>query len=102
MTNNIAEKLKAALIISEQMLKAAEAKQWDEISLLQVKRQQLFEAIFPLDNEQNTELNRQAIEKLLTMNEQLEKLCHAQKDALKNEMSHHNSNKKAVAAYRSV
>jgi hypothetical protein len=102
MTSSLADKLKAALIISEQMLKAAQAKHWDEIARLQTKRQQLFEAIFPLDNEQHTALNRQVVEKLLSMNEQVEKLCSAQKQALQNEMSEHNSNKKAVSAYRST
>jgi len=84
------------------MQKKADTELWDEMIDLQQQRQPLFDAIFPLMDDESSDEIRTMLESIIEINNKLEQQCEQQKQVVKLQLQGMNKNKKAVNAYQST
>ena len=84
------------------MQQKADTELWDEMIDLQLQRQPLFDAIFPISEDESIEEVRLILEALIELNNKLEQQCEQQKQAVQLQLQGMNTNKKAVNAYQST
>lgn len=94
-------RLKQALRLTEDMNAAVHAGKWTDVSTLTQLRAELLESIFPLENNADQSEARPLIEKIITMNQDIEKNCRDARQTIQTELGQFNKNKKVAAAYQS-
>ncbi|GLQ01078.1 hypothetical protein GCM10007891_29310 [Methylophaga thalassica] len=98
---NAIAQLQEALRLTESMLSAVENEKWSEISGLVHKRGQILAEVFPLDNSVNQSEASPVIEKIIQINQTIERHCVDARQSIQVELSQFNKNKKVAAAYQS-
>lgn len=93
--------LKQLLKLTEAMSAAVEAEKWSDVSILTQQRAQLLEQIFPIDNIDEQPEIRALIEKVVLLNQNIEKYCRDARQSIQTELGQFNKNKKVAAAYQS-
>lgn len=96
------QQLNLVIELTKRMQQKAELGEWDELNQLEQKRQQLLKHIFSENDAQMNSDLQADLEKLISLNSELEKFCQSKKQALQLEMQGFNKNKQAINAYKSV
>ena len=91
------------IVISKQLLLLAEESNWDEFAELDAKRQSLVRSInvesLELSNEENVTFH-QLLNEMISLNEQLEKVCTEQRRSITEKLKEIGQGAKAAKAYR--
>lgn len=95
------ERMQEALLLSESMLKSAEAGDWDMVVEIENRRQAIFTRELTLpDGDKEAALARNTIASILEINQQVTDLAEQNLSASRNELGNWmNKGKKAVNAY---
>ncbi|WP_417542757.1 flagellar protein FliT [Methylophaga thalassica] len=93
--------VKQLLKLTEAMSSAVEAEKWSELSTLTQQRAELLEQIFPFDNSDGQPEAEALIEKIILLNQNIEKRCRDARQSIQAELGQFNKNKKVAAAYQS-
>ena len=93
--------VKQLLKLTETMSSAVEAEKWSELSTLTQQRAELLEQIFPFDNSDEQPEAEALIEKIILLNQNIEKRCRDARQSIQAELGQFNKNKKVAAAYQS-
>ncbi len=93
--------LKRLLHLTETMNEAVEAEKWSDVSTLTQQRAELLKQVFPLDNTDEQPEIRALIEKVVLLNQNIEKRCREARQSIQTELGQFNKNKKVAAAYQS-
>ena len=88
--------------MTDTMYQLAEQQNWDELVAMELQRQHILAEVFPLEavTETQAEQIQPLLEKLITMNDNLEQLCSDVRDQFRVELTSLNKHKKAATAYQ--
>ena len=89
------------MALSKQMLELSQQEQWDEMIALDQQRKPLLAAIFPVDENNQTEIIRERLQTLIELNQQLETTSLQARDDVRTQLQGLNKHRKATTAYQS-
>lgn len=97
-------KLAELICLTEEMLKLAQAEDWNGLEAMEKQRQTEFEvwhamATWPADNEEEDPLVAEALATLLTLNDQIKDRVQSAREEVLKSRQQHQSGKQAVTSY---
>ncbi|MDH5358618.1 MAG: flagellar protein FliT [Gammaproteobacteria bacterium] len=87
--------------LTQEMLAFSQKEQWDEMIELDQQRKPLIAALFPVDEDGQTEVIRGLLQTLLELNKQLETVSLKARDDVRTQLQGLNKQRKVTSAYQS-